>query len=208
LGLTLICSIPEQSCYLPLSKAKIMFAHALPELLEALQFAAVKHQYDRRGGYDRLPYINHLIKVTNGLVNRCGFTEDTLLLAAVLHDIVEDTDVTGEELSARFGHEVAGIVLELTDDMSLSYELRKQRQLETAPQLSRGARIIRLADKASNIEDIFSYPLDWTLDKKEAYLKNSEQIAAIIKGEHPRLDHWFEQTAEWAAQELAKQRQQ
>lgn len=185
-----------------------MFALALPELLKALQFAAVKHQYDRRGGYDRLPYINHLIKVANGLVNRCGFTEDTLLLAAVLHDIVEDTDVTGEELAERFGHEVAAIVLELTDDMSLSYEARKQRQLETASQLSRGARIIRLADKASNIEDIFSYPLDWSLDKKEAYLKNSAQIAAIIKGEHPRLDQWFKQTVEWAAQELEKQRQQ
>ncbi|MEQ8706341.1 MAG: HD domain-containing protein [Phaeodactylibacter sp.] len=184
-----------------------MLALALPELLEALQFAAVKHQYDRRGGYDRLPYINHLIKVANGLVNRCGITEDTLLLSAVLHDIVEDTDVTEKEIAERFGYSVADIVMELTDDMSLSYEVRKQQQLETAERLSPGARIIRLADKASNIEDIFSYPLDWPVDKKAAYLHNSVQIAAIIKGENLRLDRWFEKTAEWAAQQLEKQRQ-
>lgn len=184
-----------------------MLSLALPELLEALQFAAIKHQYERRGGYDRLPYINHLIKVVNGLVNRCGIMEDTLLLAAVLHDIIEDTDVTAEEIASRFGHAVAEIVLELTDDMSLSYDARKQRQLETAAELSRGARIIRMADKASNIEDIFTYPLDWPMEKKEAYLHNSIQIAAIIKGENPRLDQWFQQTADWAALQLKKQRQ-
>lgn len=182
-----------------------MLAYALPELLEALQFAAVRHQYDRRGGYDPLPYINHLIKVTNALVNRCGEIEDTLLLAAVLHDIVEDTGVTGEELAKRFGHEVAEVVLELTDDMALPYEVRKQRQLETADQLSKRARIIRLADKASNIEDIFSYPLDWTTDKKMGYLQNAQQIAEVIKGENPRLDQWFEKTVEWATQQLEKQ---
>lgn len=184
-----------------------MLALALPELLEALQFAAVRHQYDRRGGYDRLPYINHLIKVTNALVNRCGETEDTLLLAAVLHDIIEDTEVTGEELASRFGHAVAETVLELTDDMALPYEVRKQRQLDTAVRLSRRARIIRLADKVSNIEDIFSYPLDWPLDKKARYLHNAAQIAAIIKGDNSRLDQWFEQTAEWATRQLEKQRQ-
>lgn len=184
-----------------------MLAYALPELLEALQFAAVKHQYERRGGYAPLPYVNHLIKVTNALVNRCGETEDALLLAAVLHDIIEDTDVTAEELSQRFGHVVSEVVLELTDDMSLPYEVRKARQLETAAELSPRARIIRLADKASNIEDIFSYPLDWTTGKKARYLQNAQRIAEVVKGENPRLDQWFDQTARWAAQQLDKQRQ-
>ncbi len=182
-----------------------MLALALPELLEALQFAAIKHQYDRRAGYDRLPYINHLIKVTNTLVNKGGETEDALLLAAALHDIVEDTDVTGEDLAIRFGHAVAETVLELTDDMSLSYDERKQRQLDSAHELSPRARKIRLVDKASNIRDIFSYPLTWTLDKKAAYVDNSKQIAAIIKGENPKLDAWFDQTAAWAARQLEHQ---
>ncbi|MBV6655615.1 MAG: bifunctional (p)ppGpp synthetase/guanosine-3',5'-bis(diphosphate) 3'-pyrophosphohydrolase [Mameliella sp.] len=177
-----------------------------PELLNALQFAAVKHQYQRRGGYDRLPYINHLIKVTNALMSRCGITDANVLLAAVLHDIIEDTDVTAADIEARFGAEVSAIVVELTDDMELPYVVRKQRQLDTATQLSKGARVIRLADKASNIEDIFTYPLNWTLDKKEAYLRNSTQIAAIIKGEYPALDQWFEDTAEWATHQLEKQR--
>ncbi len=177
----------------------------MPELLEALQFAAIHHQYDRRAGYSRLPYINHLIKVTNCLANRIGVRDEALLLAAVLHDVVEDTDVTVEGLERRFGREVADIVAELTDDMSLPYEERKRLQVERAAQLSPKARIIRLADKASNLRDLFNYPIEWSLEKKEAYLQNSEQVAERIKGDNPKLDAWFDETAAWARQQLQAQ---
>jgi guanosine-3',5'-bis(diphosphate) 3'-pyrophosphohydrolase len=182
-----------------------MPALIMPELLEALQFAAIHHQYDRRGGYDRLPYINHLIKVTNCLANRIGEKDEALLLAAILHDIVEDTDVTVEELERRFGSEVAEIVAELTDDMSLPYEERKQLQVERAGELSLKARKIRLADKASNLRDIFNYPLDWTIEKKAAYLENAKAVAQRIKGDSPRLDAWFDKTAAWAEEQLHAQ---
>jgi len=182
-----------------------MPALIMPELLEALQFAAIKHQYDRRAGYDRLPYINHLIKVTNCLANRIGERDEALLLASVLHDIVEDTEVTVEELEQRFGREVAEIVSELTDDMNLPYEERKRQQVAQAPKLSLKARKIRLADKASNLRDIFSYPIDWSLEKKAAYLHNSEQVAERIKGDNPQLDAWFDETAAWARKQLNAQ---
>lgn len=177
----------------------------MPELLEALQFAAIKHQYDRRAGYSRLPYINHLIKVTNCLANRIGERDEALLLAAVLHDIIEDTDVTAEELGRRFGVEVAEIVQELTDDMSLPYGERKRKQVEGAHKLSPKARKIRLADKASNLRDIFSYPLDWTAEQKAAYLENSVQVAERIKGDNPQLDAWFDETVAWAREQLQEQ---
>ena len=182
-----------------------MPALIMPELLEALQFAATHHQYDRRAGYDRLPYINHLIKVTNCLANRIGIKDEALLLAAVLHDVVEDTEVTVAELERRFGSEVASIVEELTDDMSLPYEERKRQQVEQASQLSSKARMIRLVDKASNLRDIFNYPLDWPIEKKAAYLDNALAIAERIKGGHPKLDAWFEETAAWARKALQAQ---
>lgn len=182
-----------------------MPALIMPELLEALQFAAIHHQYDRRAGYDRLPYINHLIKVTNCLANRIGIKDEPLLLAAVLHDIVEDTTVTVEELDRRFGNEVAVIVEELTDDMSLPYEERKRQQVERAGQLSPKARAIRLVDKAANLRDIFTYPLDWTVEKKAAYLENAIAVAERITGDNPRLDAWFEETAAWAKEQLHAQ---
>jgi GTP diphosphokinase / guanosine-3',5'-bis(diphosphate) 3'-diphosphatase len=182
-----------------------MPALIMPELLEALQFAAIQHQYDRRAGYDRLPYINHLIKVTNCLANRIGIKDEALLLAAVLHDVVEDTDVTVEQLERRFGGEVAAIVEELTDDMSLPYGKRKRLQVEQAGKLSPKARVIRLVDKASNLRDIFNYPLDWTVEKKAAYLDNAIAVAERIKGDHPKLDAWFDETAAWAKQQLQAQ---
>ncbi|HKK79268.1 MAG TPA: HD domain-containing protein [Phaeodactylibacter sp.] len=182
-----------------------MPALIMPELLEALQFAAIQHQYDRRAGYDRLPYINHLIKVTNCLANRIGIKDEALLLAAVLHDIVEDTEVTVEQLERRFGGEVAAIVEELTDDMSLPYGERKRLQVEQAGKLSPKARVIRLVDKASNLRDIFNYPLDWSVEKKAAYLDNAIAVAERIKGDHPKLDAWFDETAAWAKQQLQAQ---
>ena len=182
-----------------------MPALIMPELLEALQFAAIHHQYDRRAGYDRLPYINHLIKVTNCLANRIGEKDEALLLAAILHDIVEDTEVTVEHLERRFGSEVAEIVAELTDDMSLPYEERKQLQVDRAGELSLKARKIRLVDKASNLRDIFNYPLEWTIEKKAAYLENAIAVAERIKGDNPRLDAWFDTTAAWAREQLQAQ---
>ena len=177
----------------------------MPELLEALQFAAIQHQYDRRAGYDRLPYINHLIKVSNCLANRIGIKDEALLLAAVLHDVVEDTEVTVEQLERRFGGEVAAIVEELTDDMSLPYGERKRQQVEQAAKLSPKARVIRLVDKASNLRDIFNYPLDWTVEKKAAYLDNAIAVAERIKGDHPKLDAWFDETVAWAKEQLQAQ---
>jgi len=182
-----------------------MPALIMPELLEALQFAAIQHQYDRRAGYGRLPYINHLIKVTNCLANRIGIKDEALLLAAVLHDVVEDTEVTVEQLERRFGGEVAAIVEELTDDMSLPYEERKRQQVEQAGKLSPKARVIRLVDKASNLRDIFNYPLDWTVEKKAAYLDNAIAVAERIKGDHPKLDAWFDETVVWAKEQLQAQ---
>lgn len=178
----------------------------LPDLLapyfEALSFAAEQHQFQRRGGYDPLPYINHLIKVSSAII-QVGKEEDAVVvLAAILHDVVEDSEVSVEALAERFGFKVASIVEELTDDMELPYAQRKALQIERATQLSSAARKIRIADKASNIYDIFSYPLDWTPQKKMAYLENAIAVVEQIRGTHTALEAWFDQSVQFARQSL------
>lgn len=176
----------------------------LAKVMGAAVFAALKHQYQRRAGYDRLPYMNHLLKVTEALIRIGEERDEALLLAAVLHDVLEDTDATHEELARRFGKEAADIVLELTDDMSIPYMERKWLQVQKAGQLGEKARKIRIVDKATNIRDILSYPLDWTLEKKQNYLDNSVQVVSRIRGGNPRLDAWFDETVAWARTHLDK----
>lgn len=162
-----------------------------PILLSVAAFAAEYHAYQRRAGYDRLPYINHLLKVTRGLID-CGESNLELLSAALLHDILEDTPVTQLELGEQFGEEVANIVAELTDDMSLEYEVRKRLQYEGISGLSVSAQKIRIADKASNVYDICHYPLDWSITRKQAYLDAAVHILSPIRGRYPNLDGWFD----------------
>ena len=97
-------------------------------ILKALQFAARKHKTQRRKDVDASPYINHPIAVANVLANEAGITEATTLAAALLHDTIEDTDTTAQELERAFGGEIAAIVMEVTDDKSLPKQRRKQLQ--------------------------------------------------------------------------------
>ncbi len=175
----------------------------LPQLFDALNLAAEKHQYQRRSGYDRLPYINHLLKVADALLRIGGETDPELLLAALLHDIIEDTDVTEEDLREKFGERVAHTVTELTDDMRLPHAERKRLQVLGAAALSTDARKIRIADKACNIFDILAYPIDWPLEKKQAYVTNAIEIVDQIRGVNPRLEAWFDETVAKANQQLS-----
>lgn len=170
----------------------------VPKLFQALSFAAIQHQYQRRGGYGRLPYINHLIKVTDVLIQIGRETDENLLLATILHDIMEDTDVQAAQITAHFGQKVTSIIQELTDDMSLPYFERKRLQIENAPKLSVPARKIRIADKGSNMEDLMTYPIDWPLEKKQAYVQNSIQVVDQIRGVNQDLENWFDRTTNLA----------
>ncbi|MBX2873176.1 MAG: HD domain-containing protein [Saprospiraceae bacterium] len=180
----------------------------LPDTLapyfEALAFAAKQHQYQRRGGYDALPYINHLIKVSSAIIQIGKEEDENIIMASILHDVIEDSDTTFEDLKEQFGEAVAQIVTELTDDMELPYARRKALQVEGAGQLSAAARKIRIADKASNIRDIFSYPLDWTEEKKVAYLDNSLAVVDQIRGTHEDLEAWFDQSVQFAREVLSQ----
>ena len=112
--------------------------------IDALKFASEKHIKQRKRGCDFLPYINHPIKVVNILFHS-GESDFELLTAALLHDVLEDTNTTDKELQRLFGHKVRDIVEELTDDMNDPYDVRKKKQIKNAPYLSTDAKKIKIA---------------------------------------------------------------
>jgi (p)ppGpp synthase/HD superfamily hydrolase len=144
-------------------------------IIEAAVFAAEKHKFQRRKGTLSIPYINHPLKVCK-LIYSCGEKKCDILVAALLHDVVEDTDTTIQEIDKNFGTRVASIVLEVTDDMSLSQKERKELQVLKAPKLSREAKIIKVADKTANMLDILTLPIEWSNERKLEYFKWSYRV--------------------------------
>jgi (p)ppGpp synthase/HD superfamily hydrolase len=159
-------------------------------LLDSISFAADKHKLQRRKGTLKIPYINHPVKVCR-FISACGEVNMDLLVAAVLHDVVEDTDTSEKEISDKYGNKVASIVMEVTDNMALPKKKRKELQITKASQLSREAKIIKIADKASNIEDILIYPLLWTKSRKLEYIEWSYMVFQGCKGQNNLLDEKF-----------------
>ncbi|PUE15193.1 phosphohydrolase [Limnohabitans sp. WS1] len=167
--------------------------HPLAALLQAVAFAADKHRNQRRKDADASPYINHPIALANVLANEGGVQDVSVLCAAVLHDTIEDTETTAEELRDLFGDQVASVVLEVTDDKLLEKLVRKQMQIEHAPHISPQAKLVKLADKISNVRDILaSPPADWSPERKQAYFDWAAAVVAGLRGVHPGLEAVFD----------------
>jgi (p)ppGpp synthase/HD superfamily hydrolase len=166
----------------------------IAQLLQALRFSAHKHQDQRRKDKDASPYINHPIEVAELMANVGDVGELPTLLAAVLHDTVEDTATTLSELEAVFGPEVRALVEEVTDDKSLPKEVRKGLQIEHAPRLSARAKQIKIADKICNVRDItHTPPPHWSLERRQEYLQWAEKVVAGCRGSNADLEHHFEE---------------
>lgn len=175
----------------------------LSKLLEAACFSAKKHRSQKRKGADDEPYINHPLEVSN-LLASIGKVEDyDILIAAILHDTIEDTDTNPEELSELFGEKVCRFVLEVTDDKSLPKAERKRLQIEHAPHLSDGAKLIKLADKISNIKDVMNNPPhSWSLERRAEYIAWGEQVVAGLRGVNPYLEKHFDDLVARAKKQL------
>jgi guanosine-3',5'-bis(diphosphate) 3'-pyrophosphohydrolase len=163
-------------------------------LLAALEFAADKHRHQKRKDAEGSPYVNHPIAVTCILAAEGSVDDESALLAAVLHDTVEDTDTTFEELDARFGMTVAKLVEEMTDDKALPKAVRKQHQIDHAPQASPLAKQLKIADKIANIRDIvFNPPDDWSRERKLEYFAWAERVVAGCRGINAGLEGAFDE---------------
>jgi guanosine-3',5'-bis(diphosphate) 3'-pyrophosphohydrolase len=174
-------------------------------LLTAVRFAAHKHRYQRRKDEDASPYINHPIEVAE-IMARVGDVSDLpALLAAVLHDTVEDTGTTFSELEQVFGRDVRILVEEVTDDKSLPKEERKRLQIEHAPNLSLRAKQIKIADKVCNVHDVtHTPPPKWSLERRQEYLQWAAKVVEGCRGSNANLEHLFDEKLQEAWSKLGR----
>jgi GTP diphosphokinase / guanosine-3',5'-bis(diphosphate) 3'-diphosphatase len=163
-------------------------------LLVALEFAAHKHRDQRRKDASASPYINHPIALARLLAEDGGVTDVKTLVAAVLHDTIEDTDTTYDELRAQFGKKVADVVAEVTDDKSLPKPRRKALQIEHAPHMSQRAALVKLADKTCNLRDVaHNPPADWPLARRRQYFDWAKAVVDALPPVSEKLRRAFDE---------------
>jgi (p)ppGpp synthase/HD superfamily hydrolase len=170
-------------------------ANAVRRILSAARFAAEKHAQQKRKGATGEPYFNHLLEVAELVAAGSDDLDVELVMAAFLHDTVEDTGVALSELEEVFGKEVAAVVAEVTDDKSLPKEIRKQLQVENAYKKSERAQTLKLADKISNLRAIVaSPPVGWNLERKRQYFEWSLKVVSGLTSPNPVLKAEFDKT--------------
>lgn len=171
-----------------------MTEQELKLLLKSLTFAAHKHKNQRRKDPDASPYINHPIALANILCNEGHVTDVEVICGALLHDTVEDTQTTEEELKTEFGLAISNIVMEVTDDKTLSGPERKRLQVEHAAHASDKAKLVKLADKIANLRDLASNPpAHWPLERRQRYFDWAKAVIDQVRGVHPVLETIFDE---------------
>src|SRR5258708_12265057 len=167
-------------------------APSVQHVLEAARFAAEKHAQQKRKGAAAEPYVNHLLEVAHLVSTVLAEPDDNLIVAALLHDVIEDAGVTAAELIERFGEDVAALVLEVTDDKSLPKAERKRLQVLNAPKKSGRAQSIKLADKISNLRSMLSSPpAGWDLRRRRDDPNLAHLALHTLSPPHPAPKHTF-----------------
>ncbi len=152
-------------------------------IARAYALAAERHTDQRRKGAAQEPYINHLCEVAEMVAEATGGTDENLIIAAVLHDTIEDTETSYDEILSLFGKDVADLVQEVTDDTSLPSDERKRHQIESAPRKSERAKILKISDKTSNIRSLVrSPPAHWSDERRATYLHWASEVIAGLRG--------------------------
>lgn len=160
-------------------------------IIKAINYAALAHKDQRRKDANKTPYINHPIEVML-ILSENGVNDIDTLCAAVLHDTIEDTKTTYEYICDNFGHNVAKLVMECTDDKSLSKVNRKKLQIEHGRDISVSGKLIKLADKLSNLSGLFTNPpISWTQEYINGYIYWSISVFSSIRGYNNLMDNKF-----------------
>ena len=163
-------------------------------ILKAAHFAAEKHRDQRRKDKHASPYIIHPISVALAITQIGGVDDPEILAAALLHDTLEDTETTPEELEAEFGKKVCEYVLDVSDDKTLPKDERKRRQIEHAKKISKGAALIKLGDKISNVTDVINNPPeDWDINRRKEYLDWAEKVIENCPKVNDRMENKFQE---------------
>lgn len=164
------------------------------QLLKAVDFAAIKHKDQRRKNPGKTPYINHPIGVANILSNEADVTDIEVLVTAILHDTVEDTETSCEEIEEHFGRCIRILVEECSDDKSLQKAERKRQQIEHAPMCSPKAKLVKLADKIYNLRDLNEItPEGWSEERVQEYFSWASKVFVGLRGTNKNLDRIYEE---------------
>lgn len=170
-------------------------AGPVQRIFAAAKFAAEKHAYQKRKGAAAEPYVNHVIEVAQLVAESSDELDANMVMAALLHDTIEDTPTTREELDAAFGSDVASLVVEMTDDKSLPKDIRKELQIKDAPHKTPRAQVIKLADKISNQRSLLtSPPADWSEARRRAYIEWCRRVVDALSAPNPVLKAEFDRT--------------
>jgi (p)ppGpp synthase/HD superfamily hydrolase len=157
-------------------------------LTQAFDFACRTHAAQRRKGAGQEPYVNHLAEVAHLVAQATGGKDENLIIAALLHDVVEDQGVTRGQIVELFGEDVAALVMKVTDDKSLPKDERKRLQIEHAAHISARARILKMADKTSNLRAIQHSPPPWPHARKQRYFAWAKAVVDSARG----VNGWIE----------------
>jgi (p)ppGpp synthase/HD superfamily hydrolase len=165
----------------------------LISVMRAADFAAKWHTHQRRKGAAQEPYVNHLLEVASLVTEATNGTEPNVTIAALLHDAIEDQNISADIIACEFSQDVANLVLEVTDDKSLPKSERKRKQVESAPKKSREAKLIKLADKTSNVRAVTTSPApDWSIQRRREYIEWAKSVVAGVRGTSPWLEQQFD----------------
>jgi len=165
-------------------------------ILRASAFAAEHHGGQYRKGKKALPYITHPLEVARILSEEGGIEDVAVLATAILHDTIEDTSASREDISVRFGDRICGMVLELTDDKHLEKDVRKRMQVVNARGKSPGAAAVKLADKIANVRDITNSPPDWPEERKADYIAWANEVVDALPPGNKQLRAVFASAVE------------
>jgi (p)ppGpp synthase/HD superfamily hydrolase len=177
----------------------------LVSVMRAANLAAKWHTHQRRKGTAQEPYINHLLEVASLVTEATNGTEPNVTIAALLHDAIEDQNIGADTIASEFSQDVANIVLEVTDDKSLPKADRKRKQVESAPTKSREAKLIKLADKTSNLRAVANSPApDWSVERRLEYVAWAKKVVAGVRGTSPWLEQQFDEAAEQAVHSTSR----
>jgi (p)ppGpp synthase/HD superfamily hydrolase len=165
-------------------------------VLKAANVAARWHVHQRRKGAAEEPYVNHLLEVALLVAEATNGAKPNIVIAALLHDAIEDSEVPREIIATAFGDQVTRLVEELTDDKSLDKQARKRAQVENASKKSKQAKVIKLADEISNLRAITaSPPPDWSVKRRLDYVDWARKVVSGLRGANPMLEEEFDRAA-------------
>jgi (p)ppGpp synthase/HD superfamily hydrolase len=175
----------------------------LSVVLRAARFAAHKHSHQKRKGVSAAPFINHPLDVAAVLATVGGVTDPAVLAAALLHDTVEDTDTSFDDIEREFGQDVRSLVEEMTDDRTVDSQTRKLLQVEHAPHLSTRAKLIKLADKLCNARDVsFDSPPQWSVQRCRDYVEWTKRVIEFCRGTNEALERLYDENYRAGVAEL------